>query len=381
MATDDNTHRLNALWWNGVTEPDDVSACALRMAMGDQEAKRWVLADQPGPVPQPLNEAQVRWQEVWARWKPRADIWQPQVELERAHECGIRFIIASDEDWPAALDDLEIHAPTGLWVQGPLHAHRPVSIVGARAATQSGYRHAQDTACEVSEKGWTVVSGGAFGIDIAAHQGALAAQAPTIAIMAGGLLNRYPQAHIEHFEHILALGGALVSEVPPSWRPAKWRFLGRNRLIAAWGVGTLVVEAGMRSGALATARRALELGRPVGAMPGPLTSPASEGCHELVRNGATLIRGSEDLIEMCDPIAVNDQGVLFGAPVGPDRGSDSLPPNLRRVWEALPARSASGLKNICRAAGMGHREVLTALAELELRSMVESSTAGWRRRR
>ena len=148
--------------------------------------------------------------------------------------------------------------------------------------------------------------------------------------MAGGLSKPYPLAHEEDFARIIAEGGALISECPSSWRPAKWRFLSRNRIIAALSPVTVVVEASIRSGALATARRAMELGREVGAMPGPLSSSSSEGCHELIRNSATLIRDAQDVLELLEPFTLGGQGTLFGAPVMRDRGVDALNPIPRR---------------------------------------------------
>jgi len=192
-------------------------------------------------------------------------------------------------------------------VRAPLLDRPPVAIVGSRACTRVGEKTAADMGYELASKGMCVVSGGAFGIDIAAHRGALASPpGPTIAVMAGGLERPYPVAHRQHFDEIVSHeAGALMSEVPPRWRPARWRFLTRNRVIAALAQATIVVEADQRSGALATARRAMELRRHVGAVPGPVTSAMSRGCHRLIREGGTLIRDSADVIEMVSTLDLN----------------------------------------------------------------------------
>ncbi|MDC4232959.1 DNA-processing protein DprA [Actinomyces sp. B33] len=376
---DEATRR--AAWWTGIIEPDDPYAHALRLALGDERARRWAQAPEPGPLPDSLTGPGRDWAGAWARWHPRCSGWDVDAELEGAERRGIRVVARDDPEWPEALDLLGAHAPAALWVRGRIPRRPSVSIVGARAATQAGIRTARDLAFELSDRGRVVVSGGAFGIDIAAHRGALDAGAPTVAVMAGGLANPYPKAHVDDFTRIVDSGGALVSEVPPSWRPAAWRFLGRNRVIAAWGAGTVVVEAGERSGALATARRALDLGRPVGAVPGPLSSHASKGCHALMRNGAELIRDADDVVEMIDPIGAGAQGALFSSPVEEDHGAHALEAGQRRVWEALPVRARAGLSALARSSGLSEREVLVALAGLELAGWVVSDSSGWRRRR
>ncbi len=374
------TDRLNAAWWCCVVEPEDLHAAALRAGLGDEEAIAWAGADAPGPLPPVLAGRGRRWAEVWERWRPRVLEARPRAELEALESLGGRFLLPGDEGWPDALDALGPAAPIGLWVLGRLPDAPPVALVGARAATSAGERTAFDLGAGLAERGVPVLSGGAFGIDAAAHRGALAASGATLAVMAGGVGNPYPAAHGDLFKKMLERGGALVSEVPTSWRPAKWRFLGRNRLLAAWAGATVVVEASARSGALATARRALDLGRPVGAVPGPVTSSASIGCHDLIRNGAILVRDVGEVLELVGPLE-GSQAVLFGEPVVPDRGADALDPIARRVWEALPQRSSTTLARLSRAAGLGEREVLAALAGLELAGLVASDSRGWARRR
>lgn len=380
MSTTDE-ERLRAAWWTCIVEPEDPHAAALRSALGDEEAIRWARAARPGALPGALRALSPKWREAHERWRARIAVADAGRELDAVHRLGGDFLIPGDPEWPAPLEDLGERAPIGIWVLGALPGERAVALVGSRAATAAGSRTATDIAAQLAEEGIAVVSGGAFGIDIAAHRGALALHGRTAAIMAGGLEQPYPQAHIEDFRKILSEGGALVSECPPSWRPAKWRFLSRNRLIAALTRATVVVEAGARSGALATARRAMEMGRPVGAVPGPVSSASSSGCHELIRNGATLVRDGHDAHELAFPFESLEQGALFGEPVEEDRGIAALAPNTRRVYEALPKASRTTLARVTRASGLSEREVVAALAELELCGLVASSTRGWGRRR
>ena len=176
-------------------------------------------------------------------------------------------------------------------------------------------------------------------------------------------------------------GGVLISEVSPTARPAKWRFLTRNRLIAAWSAATIVVEAGARSGALATARWAMSCGRELGAVPGAVDAPMSVGCLELARNGATIIRDGRDAAELAGSLDVDAEATLFGMPVEEDHGIDALPPIARRVWEALPRSAPAGVPAICASAGLGRDEVNRALMDLTVAGLVTSSTRGWSRRR
>lgn len=374
---------LRAAWWCGVVEPGDGHAHVLRAELGEEEAHAWVLSSSPGTLPARLVAApgaQASWSSAWERWHPRALAVDAIRDLQELDALGGHLSIPGDPDWPGSLDALGTNAPHALWVLGGLSRGPRVALVGARAATHYGEAVAGDLALELAERGVDIVSGGAFGIDAAAHRGALAASAGrTTSVMAGGVGKPYPQAHADLLARVGARG-AVVSEVPPSWRPAKWRFLGRNRVIAALADATVVVEASMRSGALATARHAMDLGRDVGAVPGPLTSGASQGCHELIRAGATLVRGSSDVAEMLRAIGAGPLPDLFGAPVEEDRGTDRLPAEQRRVWEALPARAGAATENLVRASGLPEKVVLSALARLQMAGLVGPHPAGWARR-
>lgn len=374
---------IDAAWWACVVEPGDELAFVLRQVLGDEAARGWVLADRPTALPQELltfTGGQFGlWKKAFERWRPRALEADPEGELELLVSLGGHLLIPSDALWPAGLDSLGALCPAALWVLGAAPVGGGVAIVGARSSTQYGNFHARELASFLAIRGIPVVSGGAFGIDIHAHRGTLDVGGCTVAVMAGGVGELYPRSHQGDFRRILDSGGSVISEVPPMWRPARWRFLGRNRVIAALSDATVVVEAGMRSGALSTARHALEIGREVGAFPGAVSNEMAKGCHELIRHGATLVRGGQDVMELIGGFEVSAQGVLFGDPVESDSGIGALPPSLRRVWEALPVKCSAALSAITRESALGEREVLAALAGLELAGLVTSSGGKWRR--
>lgn len=232
-----------------------------------------------------------------AKYAPRLSARSGGTLLAMALDRGIRFIIPGDQEWPAALDDLGHGAPIGLWARGksvsPHKTPIPIAFVGARANTTYGERITQELVEDAVRAGATIVSGMAYGIDAAAHRAALTVGGETVAFMAGGLERPYPQGHDLLFEQIIERGTA-YSEVPIGSSPTRWRFLQRNRLIAAASYATVVVEAGVRSGSMNTVHHANDLGRPVGAVPGPLTSPASAGCHDAIRLGKARIVTSYD---------------------------------------------------------------------------------------
>ena len=226
----------------------------------------------------------------------------PEKLLERIHQIGANFIFPETSEWPLPLTDLSA-PPIGLVVKGsPSHlSTRSVSIVGTRNPTNYGARIAGDFAAGFVDRGWCIVSGGAYGIDAAAHKGALIAEGSTVAVLASGLDILYPAGNARLFAEI-AESGALVSEVPPGTPAIPARFLTRNRIIAALSKATLVVEAAFRSGSLRTAHDAAELMRLVMAIPGPITSPTSEGCHRLIgERAAELVTSISDAAELLAP--------------------------------------------------------------------------------
>lgn len=232
----------------------------------------------------------------------------PAATLRMAGRAGLRFVIPGDEEWPTTFDELNlapsIHdragPPVGVWLRGPGHLREicegSVAVVGSRSATSYGTTVAGDIGAGCAEQGHTVISGGAFGIDQAAHRGALA-RGRTVAVLACGADRTYPKTSHDLIEHI-ARTSVVVSEAPLGGDPLRIRFLARNRLIAALAAGTVVVEAARRSGALNTATWANHLGRTVMGVPGPVTSATSAGVHDLIRTkGAQLVTRSAEVIE------------------------------------------------------------------------------------
>jgi DNA processing protein len=310
----------------------------------------------------------------------------PDGDLDRAARLGIRFVCPGDEEWPRRLSDLD-HAeqlnrrggaPLGLWVRGAGRldrlAARSVSVVGSRSATTYGAGVAGEIAAHLAGEGVTVVSGAAYGIDQAAHRGALAVRGPTVAVLACGVDRAYPAAHRDLLDYI-ATTGVVVSEVPPGCAPTKLRFLARNRMIAAVSLGTVVVEAAVRSGALNTANWASLVNRPVMGVPGPVTSAPSEGVHELIRSrDATLVTRGSDVLELVSPA-----GAFTLEPRrAPDQPRDRLGDTDRQVLDGVPVVAAAPVGSIARTAGLAERTTAESLARLREAGFVESSEAGWR---
>jgi DNA processing protein len=327
-----------------------------------------------------------------ARWRTRLP-WLPD-DGHIAASCrdGIRLACPADPEWPDGLDELGSARPYALWLRG--HADlrqvcpRSVSMVGARAATGYGAHVAGEIAADLGEQGWTIVSGGAYGIDAAAHRGALATGAVTIAVLACGVDYAYPAGHAGLFAEVTE-HGLLVSEWPPGRQPARLRFLVRNRTIAALSCGTVIVEAGERSGALNTARHAAQLGKPLMAVPGPVTSAQSAGCHRIIREwGATCVTRADEIIEMLSPLGAADPAGPAG-PVGlsgpstaataPSR--DELDLDSARVLDALPARGGAGTSTIAAEAGVDLDTVLRCLGLLAGSGFIERCDRGWRLRK
>jgi DNA processing protein len=263
-----------------------------------------------------------------------------------------------------------------LWAIGPLRldgvAQRAAAIVGTRAATAYGEHVAGELSAGLAEQDVTMVSGGAYGIDGAAHRAALANDGMTMAVLAAGVDVLYPAGH-SALLHRIARSGLLISEYPPGVRPARHRFLTRNRLVAALSGATVVVEAGVRSGAASTAAWARGLGRVVCAVPGPVTSAASIGCHALLRAGAELVTRADEVLEV-----MGRAGEFADEPARPAALLDGLGDNELRVYEALPARRATTPDEIAVASGLPAASVLGPLALLEIAGLVERQDGGWR---
>ncbi len=320
------------------------------------------------------------------RTEARRDMDCAAADLEMLQRRGGRLITPDDDEWPTLAfaafggapvrDKPQGRPPLALWVIGPVRldgiAERSAAIVGTRAATAYGEHVAAELSAGLVERDVAVVSGGAYGIDGAAHRAALAAEGITVAVLAGGLDVLYPAGH-SALLHRIGQEGLLVSEYPPGVRPARHRFLTRNRLVAALSGATVVVEAALRSGAASTAAWARALGRVVCAVPGPITSMASAGCHALVRSGAELVTRADEVVEI-----VGRAGEFAEEPARPVDVLDALSDAELQVYEALPGRGVRTADEIAVAAGLPAAGVLGPLAMLEIAGLVEREEGRWR---
>ncbi|MEV8360532.1 DNA-processing protein DprA [Streptomyces niveus] len=307
--------------------------------------------------------------------RARAAAAAPERDLAAIAAVGGRFVCPGDLEWPTQLDDLGTARPIGLWVRGRpdlrLWALRSVAVVGARACTPYGAHMAGSIASGLAERGWVVTSGAAYGVDGAAHRGALASDGATVAVLACGVDVVYPPGHAELVRRI-AEQGLVVGELAPGDHPTRSRFILRNRVIAALTRGTVVVEAEYRSGSLVTARSAQRLGRFTMGVPGPATSGLSAGVHELLRGEGVLVTDAAEVVEL-----VGDMGDLAPARRGPVLARDLLDPLGRRILDALPAREALGGREIARESATTADEALGKLYELHSLGFVERHGEGW----
>ncbi len=375
--------------WSAIAEPADMVAGALVDALGASAALDWVasgrdrlahvaaqLAESAGPD---LARAAARAHERWAARLDRVD----DPHERRTHAVGGRVVTRHDPEWPRVMRDLAEAQPFALYVRGAGDLDTwwgsSVAVVGSRSATSYGAYTAGEIAHGVTGAGRAVISGGAYGIDAAAHRAALANQAVTIAVMAGGVDRLYPVGNDDLLKSIAA-AGAVVSEVPPGFAPHRSRFLSRNRLIAS-ASATVVVEAAVRSGALSTARHAAELLRPVGAVPGPVTSASSAGCHALVREGvAILVTCPEDVLELATPLT-DPRGPLGGLDQAPEQDplrADFGSPGERKMFDVL-TRRGKDVEPAAVLAGLALDDARAALGGLEAAGLVERHRSGWRK--
>ncbi|MGW4991942.1 DNA-processing protein DprA [Streptomyces mirabilis] len=360
--------RLQRTFLARVIEPGDEVCGRWLRAVGAAEAVRRLVAG--GEQPRGVTDKR------WAGLRARAERADPERDLAVAREAGTRFVCPGDPEWPAQLDDLGDTRPIGLWVRGRpslrIWALRSVAVVGARACTEYGAHMAATLGAGLAERGWVVVSGGAYGVDGAAHRGALGAGGATVAVLACGVDRPYPRGHTELITRI-AEQGLVVGELPPGDHPTPSRFILRNRVIAALTRGTVVVEAAYRSGALVTARAAQRLGRFAMGVPGPVTSGLSAGVHELLRGEAVLVTDAADVAEL-----VGDIGELAPDRRGPVLPRDLLDPGAGRVLAALPARGLAGVEDIARGAGTTTDDAVGRLYELRSLGFVERHGDGWK---
>ena len=331
-------------------------------------------------------------------YRSRLDGYATEAEAaaDRALESGARFVVPGDLEWPSQLGDLELAAepghaatapPLGLWVRGReslrIAVLRSVAVVGSRAATAYGSRVASDLGAGLGERGYTTVSGGAYGVDACAHRGALAVGATTVCVIAAGVDVPYPAGHHSLFERI-AVEGVLVSEQPPGSHPTKGRFLVRNRLIAALSRGTVVVEAAFRSGALNTTLWARRMSRPVLGVPGPVTSTLSSGVHrELMEGRAALATGAGDVVAAVGSMGESlaeaeiEAARLDAQRRAAHRPGDQLDAIAKRVLDAVPAGRPADRQRLAQDSGLPVALVHQRLAQLTLLGLVREAAGGW----
>ncbi|WP_349827607.1 DNA-processing protein DprA [Brevibacterium litoralis] len=323
------------------------------------------------------------------RWRGRVAELDGERDLRVMDRIGAHLVVPGSPGWPGGLDELGLDRPVALWSRGTPDPARlldgSVAVVGARASTPYGDHVAADLSHGLVRAGRTVASGGAYGIDAAAHRAAASAASGvgadgaagpgTVAFMAGGVDRYYPRENAELLDHV-ARNWAVVSEAPPGGSAHRHRFLMRNRLIAAVASATVVVQAGWRSGALNTANRAAELMRPVAAVPGAVTSAESAGCHRLIREGvAVLVTGPEDVLELVGPL--DAARAEPGETQAELRLTDDMSAQELRVYESLPRRRGTDVDGLARRAGLDVPATMSALAGLHLRGHAEKVPSGW----
>jgi DNA processing protein len=449
--------------WSGIAEPGDSVAGLVVAALGADRALTMLIdraepaqllaaldaaeGGDPAVVGGDVGQVGVTVEVIAAaleRWRPRVVSRVVVGSLRSAARFEARLLTPEHPLWPEGCRDLDLHAPHALWVRGNVravdHPGGGIAIVGSRDATNYGEHIAMELSAGVSDRGFSVVSGGAYGIDGMAHRAALVSGGTTVAFLAGGVDRLYPAAHHDLLLRIAARG-ALVSELPCGASPTKWRFLQRNRLIAALTRATVVVEAGHRSGSLNTAGHAAALGRPLGAVPGPVTSVTSAGCHRLLREyDATCVTSPSDVVELVLGPAVDRPSLLdppsrprsagsvapgalgpvvpgsTGSPLRAGAVSGAVSPEVPgvtdpsarsgdadepaaeasssgagasvaddgaevRVLDALTRRSRRTPSDVAARAGLSVRAVEAALGILLLEGRVEETETGWRRSR
>ncbi|MEW1983160.1 DNA-processing protein DprA [Pseudarthrobacter oxydans] len=374
-------------------EPQDAAGLALVQAAGAVDALR-VATGQLSAGPELEREITALLSDggpgtSWAglaaslkRWHPRIPDLAPERDLATMARLGGRLIIPSDELWPVQLADLGIQEPICLWWRGqeqPLPgAATSIALVGSRDSTSYGASVTGDLAYSLAQRGFTVVSGGAYGIDAHAHRAALAGASgavPTIAVMAGGVDRFYPSGN-DDLLRAVSNQGAVLAEVPPGSAPTRYRFLQRNRIIAALSAVTVVVEARWRSGALNTAHHAETLGRAVGAVPGSVHSANSAGCHRLLRDGgAVCVTDAAEVAELAGPSG----SALPDPRHGQAAVQDGLTLEDLILLDALPLRSVTSVEKLSVVAGLAQDSVRAGLGRLGLLGLAVPERGGWKR--
>ncbi|AAT89286.1 DNA processing protein DprA [Leifsonia xyli subsp. xyli] len=361
-----------------LVEPGDTDAVALLTALGARRTLRAVALGESGEsvrertlrseAHDPALNAE-RINRALQRWRTRLGQDSPARALHRAHLLRVTLVLPDSPFWPSGLDSLEHGRPLALWVRGDPSSlsglRRSISLVGSRTATGYGTHVALESSAGLSDRGFAILSGGALGIDAAAHRAAIASHRLTVCSLAGGADRLYPAANTELLTRILA-SGLILAELPPGSAPTRWRFLMRNRLIAAVSQATVVIEAGRRSGSLNTAGHAAQLGRPLGAVPGPVTSPESAGCHRLIREyAATCVTSAEEMAELADPFTV----------AGPDPVAEPVDTRILRELSRTAPRSRI---DVAARTGIEPAELSAALGRMSALGLAIESAGGWR---
>jgi DNA processing protein len=372
----DDVERRARVLLSRVVEPGDPDACRLvaEFSAGEllDRVRQWAGGDSAK-----LGD-----------WRERLAAADHGDLMGAAEAVGARYICPGDDEWPTTLGDLARcraatgdrrgGAPFGLWVRGDgdlaALSASSIGIVGSRASSAYGDRMAGQLAFDCAGRGVIAISGGAYGIDAAAHRGALSRERPTVAVLAGGIDRLYPSGNSALLRRI-AGDGVVVAEAAPGAAARKSRFLVRNRLIAALTQGTVVVEAAWRSGSLNTARWAGDLGRAVMGVPGPVTSTTSGGVHELLRQpGTLLVTDAAEVIEHISAIGSN----LAPRKQGPRQARDDLTARARRLLDAMPKLTPATTASLASASGIASAHIAGLLDELTAARLVVTSPAGWR---
>lgn len=372
----DEQQRRDWAYLAGVAEQPNAALAALISDVGVTEAARAVAHRS---VPDAHKE-------VLQLTDARCDTDTAAADLDAVERLGGRLVTPNDDEWPGwqllSLGNADTAAkggePIALWVRGPVRlddaVQRSVGMVGSRAASGYGEHVTSSVASALVTDGWSILSGGAYGVDGVAHRSALASEGVTVAVLACGIDRDYPAGHARLLAEI-GRTGLVVSEYSPGTSAAKHRFLTRNRLVAALSRAVVVVEAGHRSGAANTAAWARKLGIPLGAVPGPVTSATSVGCHRMIADGvAQLVTDARDIARLAEPDG--EDSVTHGRPGGA-KPTDGLDAQQVRVYDAVPARGSSTIGEIAFACGLEIRVVRSALAALETGGLITGNGSGW----
>lgn len=373
--------------WSTICEPGDGLAGLLVEYLGAKDALQAQIEERSShQIEQELLDAGCDFFEIekhgdfqkaisdgGQRWKPRLKLLAVKNALQEIARLDGTVITRMDQQWPEQLKDLKFSEPFALWVRGSVDvlasSSRSAAIVGCRGASSYGEYVTGDLVQSLVANKYAVISGGAYGIDAMAHRAALALKGETISVMAGGLDSLYPSGNKALLQEVIKFG-AVIAEVPPGVAPTKWRFLQRNRLIAALAQSVTVVEANWRSGSINTVNHATEIYRKVFAVPGAVTSPKSAGTNRLIAEGrAELLVDGRDLVVQLGESFDSGPSQLSGLGALETRALDAI------------GFASMELSEICNSAGLTRDEARIALGSLELDGIVVRRANAWVRER